>query len=104
MLSVVPWWLLLDFSAGLAAPEGKWGSVVEQEEALLANASSCQPSGLLQKRVKDISETCDSLSVEQLSMLFLWYKLKLHFVALTCSKARQRRLSAQISHVVKPQN
>lgn len=47
MLSVVPWWLLLDFSAGLAAPEGKWGSVVEQEEALLANASSCQPSGLL---------------------------------------------------------
>lgn len=39
--------------------------------------------------VKDVSEMRVPLSVEQLSLLFLWYKLKLRFVALTCIEAKQ---------------
>lgn len=103
MLSLVPWWLLLDFSAACNAR----GEMEVCCGARRGTAGQCILLSAIRpvaKIVKDISETCDSLSVEQLSMLFLWYKLKLHFVALTCSKARQRGLSAQISHVVKPQN
>lgn len=46
-------------------------------------------AGKREMLVKDVSEMRVPLSVEQLSLLFLWYKLKLRFAALTCIEAKQ---------------